>query len=132
MGYLVPPSTPKPSLEAPYVAEVWRTRLIPWSPYPSPQDPMQLPLQALYHHMCELYLLASDLQSLVFVDFLSMDALQKIEAAQKMDHLLLDWYKSIPQRFQVDDPTFVLAPTTVDLAYSLPSPPFPPFDLLTV
>ncbi|OAP60583.1 hypothetical protein AYL99_05585 [Fonsecaea erecta] len=117
-GFLVAPMMPKPSLEAPYASEVWRNHLTSWSPYPKAGDPIELPLHALYHYMCELYIYASDMQSLAFAEFAKMNALEKLHAARDLDRKMLEWYQSIPQRFQVDDPTFVLAPTTIDLALS--------------
>ncbi|KIW32178.1 hypothetical protein, variant [Cladophialophora immunda] len=116
-GFLIAPTSPKPSLEAPYASKVWLDRLTPWSPYPMAGDPVELPLQALYHYMCELYIFASDVQSLVFADFAKMNAVQKLHAARDLDRKMMEWYRSVPQRFQVDHPTFVLVPTTVDLAY---------------
>ncbi|OAG41676.1 hypothetical protein AYO21_04140 [Fonsecaea monophora] len=121
-GFLVPPLSPKPSLEAPYASESWRNRLTSWSPYPMAGDPVRLPLQALYHYMCELYIFASDVQSLIFADYAKMDAVERLQAARDMDKKMLEWYGSIPQQFQVDDPDFVLVPTTIDLAYSTPDP----------
>ncbi|EXJ68033.1 uncharacterized protein A1O5_08648 [Cladophialophora psammophila CBS 110553] len=118
-GFLIAPTSPKPSLEAPYASKVWLNHLTPWSPYPMAGDPVQLPLQALYHYMCELYVFAGDIQSLVFADFSTMSTMEKLNAAREMDRKMLEWYSSIPQQFQVDDPNFVLVPTTVDLALSL-------------
>lgn len=116
-GFLIPPTSPQPSLEAPYASEIWRNHQTPWSPYPLLRDPVPLPLQALYHHMCELYLLASDVQSLVFKDFATMNTLEKMEAAQRLDNQMMKWYRSLPARFQIDDPDFISVPTTFDLAY---------------
>ncbi|OAL21184.1 hypothetical protein AYO22_08147 [Fonsecaea multimorphosa] len=118
-GFLVAPMTPKPSLEAPYASEVWRSHLTSWSPYPKAGDALQLPLQALYHYLCELYIFASDVQSLVFADFAAMNAVEKLHAARDMDRKILEWYKSIPREFQAEDQNFILAPTTIDLSLSL-------------
>lgn len=115
---LTPPTSPKPLVEAPFVSQGWSSHLTRWSPYPAAGEPIELPLHKLYHYMCELYLVASDIQSLVFAEFPKMSIVEKGEEAQAMDSRVLKWYKSLPLQFQTDDPDFVLAPTTVDIAYS--------------
>ena len=116
MGYMVPPTGAKPTLDRPYQSESWGNHTTAWSSYPLDREPIQLPLQFLYDQMCQLYVFTSDLQYMLFAEYLTMDAGQKFEAAQAMEEKLQKWYKALPSQFQEDDPDFIVAPATVDLA----------------
>jgi hypothetical protein len=118
IGYLSPPTTPKPISEAPYAGEVWKSRSLSWTPYPLLRAPIQLPLHSLYNQVCELYKIAPDAQALAFRDFAIMTPAAKLDAAQKMDARYVDWYRALPSRFQFGAPGFVLVPATIDLAYA--------------
>ena len=113
----MPPANPKPVIEAPFAAEVWQSQLTAWSPYPLLQDPILLPMHTLYHHVCELYLLAPDAQALAFADFATMTTNEKLTQARKMDARFVEWYQSLPPRFQFEDRTFLTIPATIDIAY---------------
>ena len=116
-GFLLPPVSPKPSIDSPYAAEIWQSRLTDWTPYPLLRDPIELPLHALYHHVCGLYLLVPDAQALAFAEFDTMKPAEKLDAARKMDARFMEWYRSIPSHFQFEKPDFLLSSTAFDLTY---------------
>ncbi|OCT51512.1 hypothetical protein CLCR_09138 [Cladophialophora carrionii] len=120
-GFLIPPSNPKPSVDAPYAVESWQHRLTDWTPYPLQRETVQLPLHALYHHVCELYLIVPDAQALAFAGYATMNAGEKLDAARTIDARFMEWYGALPPRFQFEQPGFVVVPTTIDLAYGTSS-----------
>ena len=87
-----------------------------WSSYPLDRDPIKLPLHYLYDQLCQQYMIVTDIQTVIFVDFLAMDAGEKFKAAQHWEDKLQDWYKSLPQKYRVDHADLIVAPMTVDLA----------------
>ncbi|EXJ77649.1 hypothetical protein A1O3_09877 [Capronia epimyces CBS 606.96] len=118
-GLLTAPSLPKPTLEAPYTSEKWNSHLTPWTGYPLHGERIQLPLHKLYHYMCELYLFASDIQTLLFADFPSMGVVERFEASQRIEAQMQQWYSSLPSQFRVGQPDLVVVPQTVDLAFTM-------------
>lgn len=115
LGFLTAPTWSKPTLERPYGSDRWKTHLTPWSPYPLNQQSIQLPQYTLYDDLCEVYLFMGDVQSLLFVDFPLLDALQKLDAADRMDQRMQDWYDSLPEEHCFDQPSFIIVPGTVDM-----------------